>query len=172
MLIGSTASPYVVCSNLTSNSGVNVVNSPGAIALNGWVQTAQHTITSLELKAIATSPIVLVPSQGANTIICPIFVSSRFVYGGSNVFTATNDIVIQLNGSPPAFYLPLLPTASLNDSVDSYFATSLPNPVSPYATGALDNTSLIVTSDSDATGNAANDNSLIVQVTYYVATLI
>lgn len=172
LLIGSSASPYVVCANLTSNSGITVANGAGTIALNSVIQSSQVTITSAQLKAINTSPVVMVPAQGANTMICPLFVSTRFVYGGSNVFTATDPVIIELSSGTGSYLEQLIPAINLNDTQDVYYATNLPNPSGVFATGTLDNTALIVTSDSNLTGNAAGDNALIVQVIYYVSTLV
>jgi hypothetical protein len=171
LLIGSTNSPFVICNTLTSNSGMTIVNGHGTIALNSLVQTVTHTLTSTVLKTLAGIPITIVPAQGAHTIICPLRVAARFVYGGSNAFLTAPNVIIDLAGGTNIYNQIVMDSVSLIGTADMYTVAGLSDVITAQADTVLNNEDLVLKFATNATGNAADDNSLIVQVTYYISTL-
>ena len=133
--------------------------------------TIKKTLTSAQIKNLTAAPFQMVAAQGANTIIVPISVSVRFAYGGNNAFTAGSGLdlaystaVVVVNNVISVF--------SMTGTADIFGTTSVANALANKAVGQIDNVDLNVhTTGTDFTGNAAGDNTLIVTLTYYVATL-
>src|SRR6185369_5795465 len=69
-----------------SNGGIMIANNSSNIAV------ATVTLTSTQLKALDSVPILIIPSQGSGSIIAPISVQAKFVCPTGEAFTITNDI--------------------------------------------------------------------------------
>lgn len=49
----------------------------------GVLQQVSVTLSSAQLLAIFTTPVTLVPAQGANTLVMPIFITAEYLPGGT-----------------------------------------------------------------------------------------
>jgi len=167
-LSNSTAG-YVLTSN---GAGVN----PSFQLNTAAFPILKTTLLSTDIKSLRASPIVLVSAQGANTIIIPVSVASQYYYGGSNVFTNVNDIVLAYTGFGGQEVCRLINGGTLGASSNSFsygFAgegTAAPN--IQQTPGLVDNQPIVITLKSSAgseiTGNAANDNKIIFSFSYLV----
>jgi len=136
------------------------------------ILTKKITLTSAQIKLLFGTPITIVSAQGANTIIVPISATSKFLYGGSNVFTGGAGIYVNYSGTMSTSLSANLFSATIMTGSVSKFSTSPAAVVSAQSVGYMDNVDLVVqTGGPNFGGNAANDNSIIIYLTYYVATL-
>ena len=134
---------------------------------------AKIPITSAQLKDIVANPITLVAAPPANSIINVIKIATRFKYGGNNAFTL-GDNVNAIIGSSLLTDI-IMPQTNMQGTADSFsnndgyiFSTTGLGAVS---SGVIDGQPLTATCSADFTGNAAGDNSLIIEVIYWVSTL-
>jgi hypothetical protein len=139
------------------------------------IQSATVTLTAAQIKAWTTTPITIIPAQGAGTAIVVQDVVSKFVYGGTNAFTGGT-------GSPPALRYGsstgLIARANevatkdqLTSTANSYVMEAALNLAANPASSIENQAVLLFSNGSAYTGNAANNNSLVVNVNYYVVTL-
>lgn len=139
------------------------------------LQSATVTLTAAQIKAWTTTPITIIPAQGAGTAIVVSDVVSKFVYGGTNAFTGGN-------GSPPALRYTnstgliarsneVATKDQLTGIVNSYVMEGALNLAANQAS-LIENQPVVLFSNGAAyTGNAANNNTLVINVNYYVVTL-
>lgn len=133
----------------------------------GGVTTSQTVTTLSNSDLRSTSRIEVVPAQGANTIIVPTFIQLIYNYAGNNPFT--NDPFFQFSYDNPNDGDIEITTAGLTESKSMVrFHTCTSNLLDEVE---CVNVKLTVNVASALTGNAANDNTVTVFVTYYVTTI-
>ena len=139
------------------------------------VHVAKVTLTSAQIKALHGTPITVVAAQGANTVIWPIMAAYKFIYGGSNVFVAGASQAIWLSYGGTTHYWydsgGLISNGMLVGSTTKFGFQTFQN--NSGNVGIYDNVALVVYNSvaTEITGNAANDNSVIIEITYRVANL-
>jgi len=111
-----------------------------------------------------TSNTTLVPAQGPDTIIIPISLTQLPLYGGSNVWTTMGVAGIQYNNNGGTRIV--LPNAFFTTATSNMRHTALSSNVETVAVCA--NEPVVYNMDAGGTGNAANDNTARVYITYYV----
>ena len=135
------------------------------------------TITSADIKVIAATPFVLIPAQGANTVIMPIVTASKYIYGGNNPFTGgallafryINWAGAQASGSAGGG---LFSVATMQGTANAFGTSVYLSTNSDKAVGVLDNAAIVLTSAGpEYGGNAAGDNYIIMELCYFVTTL-
>jgi len=115
-----------------------------------------------------TNPTTLVAAQGAGTMIVPTQCALRHNYGGNNVWTNgptpslswnndTSSVLVPLNDP---FQLAAVTQTSISSGVDEVVPTSV-----------YDNQPLTFQLSAGLAGNAANDNTATIIVTYLVLTI-
>jgi hypothetical protein len=158
-------------------NGIQYINI-GTKASPTWVpvpQTASLAITNAQAKVIRATPLPIVPAPGVGRIVVPIAAYCGLVYGGTNAFTAAvNDNlglkykdgtgVSLLTGAVQAFLQATVSSLSL--FVPAVAAGSTVN----ITKANSENQPLVVhnITAAEIAGNAANDNTLIVTVTYVI----
>jgi hypothetical protein len=153
---------------LTSD-GTNWVSSTPTNS--SGMQSATVTVTNADLKAGNSS--LLIAAQGSGKVIICYNVIWKFVYGGSNVFTNTplnqinfgstyNSGTILTNSGGASFW---------QASSNQYFTAVTGSTNLITAASTCENTGVYFTMSTGATGNAANDNTIIMQVQYLVLTI-
>jgi hypothetical protein len=162
-----------------------VLTSAGAGALPTW-QTASGgpgfattkvtgTLTSAQIKALHGTPISVVAAQGANTVILPVYETGKLNYGGSNVFVAGASQTIGLYwdaaSSPVLAISQVLSNAMIVASADQFKAQWFDNVTSTPAAITNKALYLYVSSATEISGNAANNNTIDYTVTYVVLTI-
>ena len=147
--------------NVMSSDGTNWLSLPPA-----KLKTVKASVTNAQLKA--ATPVLILAAQGAGTIIMPTTFVFKFVYGGSNVFTNTPQSTVNwgstfgtgrcvTNGGGITFW---------QASTSRYRFEN--RGTITFNAATIENLGMYATFDTGATGNAANDNTFVIQMFYYV----
>jgi hypothetical protein len=124
-------------------------------------------ISSLQIKDLVANPIVLVPAI-ANTVIKPLSITYAMKYGGTNVFTEAGQVMGMFYGSAigsPAT-IGFMATGFIDAAVNTVMIDDAVWPV-PVAESTIAGQPLILThSGAEWAGNAGNDNSMTIFMTY------
>jgi hypothetical protein len=165
------AAPVAGVLTIVGSNGINTIGAGGTVTINGIVQKVKVTLTSAQIKTLKATPITIIPAQGANTIIVPVMYTAKFIYAGTNQFTNGNDI--QLLYTPFYGVLPVFTAGQIHLAVSQYTINSYNIAHTVYNAGRIDNVDFIVRNVGPAefAGNAADDNTIIIEVLYYVSTL-
>ena len=167
-----------------SSTGVALVlNTPGqvdsaggmasSLAVNSISKTARVVLTNAQLKALGSTPVQLIAAPSAGQAIAITQVSARLLVPTASAFTLGGGAQIQvlLNGLASSA-LVIMANAVVIAAANQTVVT--PAAAVTYASGS-DPTAkaLMITTDTagNPAGNAANDNTLVVNVTYTVHTL-
>ena len=111
-----------------------------------------------------TNNTTLVPAQGANTLIIPVSVTQITMYGGTNVWSTMGVAGIQYDGDAGTRIA--LPNAFFTTATSNMRHTAMSSNVETLSVSA--NMPVVYNMDAGGTGNAANDNTARVYITYYV----
>jgi hypothetical protein len=129
---------------------------------SGVIQTATVTLDSTDILSLHTSPIVIVPAQGANTLIVPIRITYYYEYNTAEYQTSTS-LQVQVGGT--------------NVNTNSAFLGYTSNALYTVAAGGYAASGSISSIDGDLTitaptSNPTNGNSTLkVTVIYTVVNL-
>ncbi len=142
--------------NVLTSDGTNWVSSP-AVVLRGSV-----TLTSAQVKALHGTPITVAPAPGAGKALRLISAMSRMNYGGSNVFVA--------GASQASTLIQNSSIVASQTLYDSPSASSGPNSLGSKTAASMENLGLVAYNGSptEISGNAANNNTITIDVIYYV----
>lgn len=144
------------------------------LSSEGFLQWADVTLTSAQIKSVRATPIELVAAQGAGAVIQLIAAQLKLNYGGTNAFTesADNLVIRYTDGSGAIVSGTIETTGFINQTADTYTNATPSADAIVAATGA-ENEALVIhnTGDGEIAGNAANDNTLTVRVYYVVHSL-
>jgi hypothetical protein len=189
--IGPGSSGQVLQSGgVSSNPAYSTATYPSTASTSGFVITsdgtnfisslpaAQYiktTITSAQIKALRANPITLISAQGANTVIEVISIVGKYVYAGTNAFTNGQVLGLFYNsasGAPVSDTANFFNTVTMNGTA-SIYSTSSVGVLTNQAVGVYDNSPIVFcnTGGSEITGNAANDNTIIISLVYRVHTM-
>ncbi len=140
----------------------------------GFLQHADVTLTSAEVKALRATPQTLVAAQGAGSAIKFMGALLKLNYGGSNAFTesADNLAIKYTNGSGVAVSGTIESTNFIDATADTY-TNGEPASDAIVAAASAENQALVLhnTGDGEIAGNAANDNTVSVRVYYVVQSI-
>ena len=75
--------------NLMTSDGTNWTSSAPTI------YSATLNLTNAQIKALFTTPITIVPAQGAGTVITVTSIIVKYIYGGTNAFTGGGNLNIR-----------------------------------------------------------------------------
>lgn len=165
----------------SAGSSGNVLTSDGtnwtsAAASGGGVLHAKVVITSAQVKALRASPITIVAAGGSGTIIKPISLFAKLTYGGNNAFTNGQAIDVSYGaaGSSAAGGTDMITAVGIVKTTNQLFGTGVVEFIGNGSTYANYHNLPLVCENiggSEITGNAANDNTLTIEVIYYIATV-
>jgi hypothetical protein len=140
----------------------------------GALKTDKITLTSAQVKALRATPQTLVSAPGANKMIVVESVALALKYGGTNAFTESADnLVVQYDDSGTDI-TGSIETTGFIDQTASTVAVYYPAAIAAmaYATaGVNEGVQLFNTGDGEIAGNAANDNTLVVSISYRIVDL-
>jgi hypothetical protein len=171
LVAGSTSGTIGTISNSTAGY---VMVSNGAAAnpsFQGLVyMSTKLTVTSQQIKSLLASPITVVAAQGAGTIVIPISISAKYYYAGSSVFTNTSVIKLYFNsvgGTTAASFIADNLGATSNEICAGVGSFGYQG---GFADGVLDNVPLVLSHEggTEITGNAENDNYIVIYMLYTV----
>jgi len=160
---------------LTANAAGTAPSFQAAGVPAGVPQVARVSLTSAQIKALHATPITLIaaPGAGKSIIISELF--SIMYYGGSNVFVAGASQRIDLlyvNGSGTTAVSQGVQNSTITSSANrsllvtpTFFLNINPN--------LLDNQVIVAYNPiaTEISGNAANDNTILFNILYYIVTL-
>ena len=160
----------------TANSTVYVLNSMTVLGAQ-WIPVslsfATITLTSAQIKAIHGTPIMIVPTLGPNQLPLPIATTAQLNYGGNNAFTNVGagqlNLVYQKGAQQSTGLFELLSATQITGAVNEigigaktgFFTTA-----SVLGSGLA----IVNSSGTEFAGNAANDNTIDVNVWYIIST--
>jgi hypothetical protein len=153
--------------NVMTSNGTNWVSSApagGGITIN----SATATITNAQLKA--ATAVQIVAAQGAGTHNYIVSAQFKLNYGGTNAFT-NNPLGGLGNGNSASNWI-LGPTGTTfwQATSSQYYLTNMPLGKA-FTASVGENAALYWTLSAALTGNAANDNTITLQVYYYTVTM-
>ncbi len=163
----------VAVSNLEVVTIDTLTGQLGSQPSSGGIQTARITLTSTQIKNLNATPIAIIPAQGAGTLIVPMSCVAKFIYGGSNVFVAAAAQSISVAFVPTSVIgSGCIVNSTLTGTVNNCKITAL---TSTNFTAATDgeNQPLYAYNftATEISGNAADDNTVVIEIQYYVVTL-
>jgi hypothetical protein len=172
-----------------TGTAAQVLTSNGAGAAPTWqagggggavLNKATGTLTNTQIKALSTTPVIIVAAQGAGTLIVPVSATLELIYGGSNVFSGATAQLFLTFSTTTAFntLMCVAPNALIVSpsnfiSYGTMGATTSDTSLSPasFAANAV-NVGLAICSNAAITGNAANNNTINWTLYYLVAAAI
>jgi len=155
------------------SSSSNIALVPANLAAEGFLQWADVSITSAEVKALETTQITLVAAQGANTLIKFMGATLKLAYGGTNAFTEAGDnLAIKYTDDSGVAVSQTIETTGFIDQTADTYTNAEPAIDAIVAASAGENAPLVLDNLGSAiAGNAANDNTLEVRVFYQVMSI-
>lgn len=137
---------------------------------NTTVETVAVTLTAAQIKALRATPVELVPAQGAGRVV--EFVSAVFKLNyGSEVFTESSDnLAIRLTDGSGAIVSQSIEAGGFIDASADTYTNALAKIDTIVAATGIENEALVLhnTGDGEIAGNASNDSTIEVRVTYRV----
>ena len=166
--------------NIVGTGGLSTTASGNTVTISGAdvAQSVIITLTSAQVKALQSTPILMLAAQGANTLIFPESFIAYLAYGGSNVFVAPGGASIlayytNTNTSGNQISSVML-AGSYTQSANNYNLTAAVGNGGTPTTSCV-NQGIYVAIDQGAagniTGNAANDNTIKIEMVYRVITV-
>jgi len=151
---------------VTSGSGSTIT-----LALDEAVpQVSEVSLTSAEVKALATTQIELVAAPGAGKAIKFLGAQLKLVYGGTNAFTEAGDnLGIKYTDDSGVQVSQTIETTGFIDQTASTYTNSEPAIDAIVAATAAENQALVLDNlNANIAGNAANDNTLELSILYRI----
>lgn len=147
----------------------------GTKAVPQWVLVEgvrSVTLTRAQVIALRATPVSIIAAQGAGLVLEFISGMVFAVYGGSNVFTNPQNMALRYKDTGGTICSGTITAAGLIDQAASE-AESIPNVAGAIMTKAgCDNQAIVIhnTGASEITGNAAANNTIVVQAAFRVWT--
>lgn len=162
--------------NVLTSDGTNW-NSSASTGV-GLLKLATITLTNAQIKALHGTPVEVIAAPGSGKGIVVVGATAKFIYGGTNAFTAGASQTINLYynntgaqiTSPSAFISNTMIVGTFNRfSVDVGLNINSLLALSP---GLLDNVNVAAYNPvaTEISGNAANDNTISLTIAYYIVT--
>lgn len=168
-----------VWQNVGTGSTGQILTSAGAAALPSFLTSSfgnylsvTPTITSLQIKSLNATPITLVSAAGSGTIIFPLALITKFNYGGTNAFTGSGNISVAYNSAGKNNLYASVFTTTQMTSTTTQFYPGVFSWASTASTNA-ENLDLVIYKEAspEYAGNAANNNTITIQLIYSILTL-
>lgn len=172
-LVGQTK--LATLAEATGGRNNEVAVSPARLqnVLDAHAQVAEVTLTSTQVKALATTQITLVPAPGAGKVVQFMGALLKLEYGGTNAFaeSADNLAIKYTDASGVAVSQTIECTGFIDATADTYTNAEPVINAIVAATGAENQALVLDNINDNFTGNAADDNLLKVSVAYRVVEL-
>lgn len=149
--------------NLMTSDGTNWTSSAPTI------YSATLNLTNAQIKALFTTPITIVPAQGAGTVITVTSIIVKYIYGGTNAFTGGGNLNIRYTNTTGQSINATIMTSALLLGTASVYSQTLNTAISGAAIANMENRLVCIHNATAAfTGNAANNNLINVKILYYI----
>jgi hypothetical protein len=160
--------------NVLTSDGTNWTSASSSGI--GNLLIAHKTLTSSQIKNLHGTPIEIIAAPGSGKAIQLIAFAARFNYGGTNVFVAgaAQTVSLYLNNNTTALLGSAVSNAMIVASATKFSSLSPFNvgtSVNQVA-GVVDNVNVAAYNSvaTEISGNAANDNTIDIVVSYYIVT--
>jgi hypothetical protein len=156
--------------NLLQSDGTNWTSAAPLIL------TKTVTLTSAQIKAIHGTPVEIIAAPGSGKGIILINAAAKFIYGGTNVFVAAASQTIGLflnnNTSSILTGINYITNSAIVGTANLFSPRANISNSVLQAAGIYDNVNIAAYNSvaTEITGNAANDNSIDIIVTYQIIT--
>jgi hypothetical protein len=163
---------------ITAGAGITITPGANTIAIAATgasaVSSVQLTLTNVQIKNLKATPVTVIAAQGAGTTIWPIATIAKLNYGGTNAFvnTDTNPLALYYtNNAGQSACADLLDNSAITATASTTRVNSAVIQLS--LSSAIENLPLVVTSlgSNEISGNAANDNTITINIIYKVVTI-
>lgn len=155
---------------------INIAGNPGTSTLTASVLNpilhATQTLNSGQVKALRGSPITIITGPAAGETICIMRAQLKLVYGGTNPFTNPQDMALRYTNGTGVIVSSSITAAGFIDQSANTYTSTVPVANAIVAGTAAEAQAIVLhnTGGSEITGNAAADNTLVVDVEYVVLT--
>ena len=146
-----------------------------ALGTGGGGLLATVNLTSAQVKALRATPATIIAAPGAGKLIVVDSVTLQLNYGGTNVFTESIDNLVLEYGDSGTDITASIETTGLIDQSADTTAVYYPANIAAMANatvGINESVQLFNTGDGEIAGNAANDNTLNVTVSYHIVSMV
>lgn len=168
-----TGSGTATVADLSSFARTIIDDASGDAVLTtiGGARSATVEVTNAEIKALAATPKTLVAAPGANKVIQFLGAILILDYGGTNVFTESDDnfSIKYANAAGVAVSVTIETTGFIDQSADT-MTCAIPVKDAIVAASGASNKALVLDNigDGEIGGNAGNDNTMTVIVHYVI----
>lgn len=167
-------------SKLAAGAATTILTMSGGVptwsaAAGGGFIMANTVLTSAQVKALRATPITVVAAPGAGKFINVVSIAYKLTYGGTSAFTAAVGQTIAVaytNVSGTTISTSGFSNSSITATSNQIGYCVTTNSLGIAAT-SRENQPLVAfnATTTEITGNAANDNTITVSVTYQILTL-
>lgn len=144
---------------------------PSNLAASGFVQWADVTLSNSEIKNARATPVELVAAPAAGSSIMFLGAILKLNYGGTNVFTETDDnfAIRYTDGSGAIVSETIENTGFIDQTADTY-TNAIPKADAIVVATGIEAQALVIhnTGDGEIAGNAGNDNTITLRIYYVV----
>lgn len=140
---------------------------------NGWERLlsefsggyqADLSVTSAQVKALNATPLTIVAAPGADIALVPTAVLVVVNYGGTNVFTETDDDLSICYATTPTEIMEIESTGLIDQTNDEWRYITFEHDETFIP---LENQAIVFTNlDDEIAGNAGADNTMLVRLWY------
>jgi hypothetical protein len=181
VITGGTTSTGALQNVSGVGSSGQVLTSNGAGSLPTWqaagggggLTSVTVTLTSAQIKALNVTPIQLVAAPGAGNVVVVVAGICKFTYGGSNAFTGSSGSINLYWGTSTSSINNIIPNSIMTGTSTLALTTGSSNiGVAGTALTNIENMALNAFNNNSAfSGNAANNNTVTINIVYYIATI-
>lgn len=132
--------------------------------------TGNITLSNSQIKNIFTSPVTVIAAPGAGKIIIPLVLTVKFNYGGNNAFITGGNLNGYV-GSKTGTNVFAINSGVYTGTTDAVFGYGTNIGQSGPFTQNQNQPVILATATLDPTGNAANDNTMTVNLIYTIITM-
>ena len=136
-------------------------------------QTIKVTLTAAEVKVLRATPFELVAAQGAGTVIEFVSAILKLNYGSEVFSESADNLVIEYDGGSGAVVSQVIESTGFIDQGADTQTNCLPSVDAIDASADVENKNIALfnNGDGEIAGNASDDSTLDVHITYRVHTM-
>lgn len=157
--------------NVLTSNGTNWTSA--AVTGPGGLTVVSPTLTNSQIKALHGTPVQAIAAPGAGKVIIVVSTTGKLIYGGTNVFTAGSAQNVNLYYGTTTAIIRLLANASIVSAASIYDIGQVFTNQLTVAIASLENTAvnIYVSSATEISGNAANNNTMSFSIMYYTISI-
>lgn len=171
---GNSGSGSAVANNfdIVGTGTISTIVVGDTLTISSDILVASGTLTSAQVKALHGTPVQVIAAQGVGKVICIVSSCATKNYNNTGVFVAGAGQTINLYYSNLVNIQQLLSNAAIVSASNTYNQTT-PSITTAIAYASVSNrvVNLYVSSATEISGNAANDNTVSYNILYRIITI-